>query len=425
MTMTPWGDASELRGRRLRPGPGANPAAVTSNQRERMCAAMVASVAEHGYDGTRVADVVKLSGVSRSAFYKHFEDKLDCFLATLDATAALAYEQLARTSDESLPWDERLRAMADALLDLLLEQPAAARLCLVEIYAAGPTALARLDAAVLQAENALAEAFDASPERRGMPRDVVRAIVGGVLKTVHTRLRHNQEAELIHELPQLIDWGLSYDAPPTQLRRPRRRPDRGPVPLPDDTIARERLVTATTETIAKQGYSDAAIIEIASHASASLSTFYGLFENKEEAMLTALDRQREQALVAFRSAHGDVAEWPLALRAGIDALFAFLAAEPEATHLAFVDALSAGPDAREAGDLTIRAIQELLETGREAAPEQPPVVAEAVANALYALVSGQVRQERTERLRELAPTATFVQLAPYLGAAEACAAANA
>ena len=169
MTTTPWGDATQLRARRLRPGPGADPAAVTHNQRERMYAATVAAMAENGYEGTRVADVVKLSGVSRSAFYKHFEDKLDCFLATLDATAALAYEQLARAYDPELPWEQRLRVVADALLDLLLEQRAAAKLCLVEVYAAGPRAVQRLDGATARVEELVLEAFAQSPERAGMP----------------------------------------------------------------------------------------------------------------------------------------------------------------------------------------------------------------------------------------------------------------
>src|SRR6478736_5330310 len=118
MTMTPWGDASELRARRLRPVPSADPAAVTRNQRERMYAALVATVGQNGFEGTRVSDIVKLSGVSRSAFYKHFDDRLDCFLATLDATAALAYQQLAKAYDDALPWEDRLRVVADALLDL-------------------------------------------------------------------------------------------------------------------------------------------------------------------------------------------------------------------------------------------------------------------------------------------------------------------
>jgi AcrR family transcriptional regulator len=389
-----------------------------------MYAAMVAAVAENGYEGTRVSDVVKLSGVSRSAFYKHFEDKLDCFLATLDATTALAYEQLAEAYDLELPWEERLRVVADALLDLVLEQQAAARLCLVEVYAAGPEAVKRLDRAVLAAEDALATAFSESPERKGMPRDIVRAIVGGILKTVHTRLRRGEEAELIQELPQLIDWGLSYQAPPERLRRPRRRAERGAAPRPDPAVARERLVTAITETIAEHGYPDTTIIEIAERASASLSTFYGSFENKEEALLAALDREREQSLIAFRAAYEAAPDWPLAVRAGTDALFGFLAAEPAAASIAIINAFTAGPDALEAGDQTIRAIQVYLEPGLELAPDSSGLVTEAVSNAVYALIYGHVREGRAERLRELTPTATYVQLAPFIGATAACATAN-
>lgn len=426
MTSTPWGDATQLRARRLRPGPGADPATVTRNQRERMHAAMVAAVAENSYEATRVADVVKLSGVSRSAFYNHFEDKLDCFLATLDEITALAYRRLAEAYDVTLPWEERLRGVADAFLDLVIEQPAAARLCLVEIYAAGPQAVQRLDGAVFAAEGALADAFEESPDRGGMPRDVIRAIVGGILKTIHTRLRRGEQIELIHELPQLVDWAFGYRPPTTKLRRPRRRPDRGAAPSPDDPAgARERLVSAITETIAERGYPDTTIIEIAERASASLSTFYGNFENKEAALLGALNRERELALIAFRSAYEAEPDWPSATRAGLDALFGFLAADPAGASVAVVDIFTAGPEALEAGDEAIKAFQSFVEPGLELAPDQPALTAEAVGNAIYALVYGQVRQGRIERLRELTPTATYVQLAPFVGATAASAAANA
>jgi AcrR family transcriptional regulator len=425
MTTTPWGDATQLRARRLRPGPGANPAAVTRNQRERMYAAMVAGVAENGYEATRVADVVKLSGVSRSAFYKHFDDKLDCFLATLDEIADLAQAELAKHYDPELPWEERLRVVTDAFLDLVLEQPAAARLCIVEVYAAGQEAVARLDRAVAAAETAVARAFAESGERDGMPRDVVRAIVGGIRKTVHSRVRRGEESELIEQLPQLIDWGLSYDPPPESLRRPRRGPDRGAAPQPDHVVPRERLVTAITDTIAERGYPDTTIIEIAEQASASLSTFYGNFDNKEEALLAALEREREQSLATASDAYDAAPDWPHAVLAGIDALFAFFAAEPAAASIAIVDAFTAGPGGVEGGDQTIWAFHVFLQPGLELVPDATPLVSEAIGNAVYSLVYGQIRKDRVERMRELTPTAVFVALAPFIGAERACAVANA
>ena len=68
MARTPWGDAAQLRDKRLPPGRGTPRAEAERNQRERLFAAMVATVAEKGYEATTVANLVKLSGVSRSAF---------------------------------------------------------------------------------------------------------------------------------------------------------------------------------------------------------------------------------------------------------------------------------------------------------------------------------------------------------------------
>jgi AcrR family transcriptional regulator len=190
-------------------------------------------------------------------------------------------------------------------------------------------------------------------------------------------------------------------------------------------VARERLVTAVTETVAERGYPDTTIAEIAERASASLSTFYGNFENKEEALLAALDREREQSLAAAGAAYEAAPDWPRAIYAGIDALFGFFAAEPAAASVAIVDAFTAGEEGLEGGDETIWAFHVFLQPGHELAPDTTPLVSEAVCNAVYSLVYGQVHAGRVERMRELTPTATFVTLAPFTGAARACVVANA
>src|ERR1700753_2227793 len=95
MVETPWGDSAKLRDRKLRPGRGTPREEAERNQRERLFAAMVATVAEKAYDATTVADLVKLSGVSRSAFYRHFDDKQACFLAAIEAMVEPALATLA------------------------------------------------------------------------------------------------------------------------------------------------------------------------------------------------------------------------------------------------------------------------------------------------------------------------------------------
>ncbi len=423
MTRTPWGNADELRLRRLPPGPGTSREEVTTNQRERLMAAMVAAVEEHGYEATRVADLVALSGVSRSTFYGHFKNKAACLLATFDAIAAAAGERIAAAYGDAGPGEDRLRAAFDAFLELVTDQPAAARLCLVEAYAAGPAGLARIERVTAAVDRAVAGAFDESPERAGMPRDMVRAIVGGIVKAVHTRLRRREEGELERLLPELLDWALSYRTPPQPLRRPRRRPDRGAAARPVAVEPADRLVAAITATVADRGYPSTTIAEIADRASASLSTFYAQFPGKQEAFLAALERASRDTIAVAAAAYQQTPDWPQAARDGLDALFGFLAAEPAVASLG-VEAYAAGPRALEHGDATIQAFHRFLEPGydRLAQPGEP--ISEAIGGAVLTLTHGHVRQHRAERMRDLTPLATYLTLAPFVGATAACAVAN-
>ena len=84
MTRTPWGDSDTLSSRKLPPGTGTPREQVVRSQRERLFGAMVAVSSERGYAATTVADLIALSGVSRSAFYEHFANKDECFVATLE-----------------------------------------------------------------------------------------------------------------------------------------------------------------------------------------------------------------------------------------------------------------------------------------------------------------------------------------------------
>jgi hypothetical protein len=72
MVRTPWGSADQLRDKRMPPGRGNTPEATLRSQRERLFGAMVAVSSERGYEATKIADVVKMAGVSRAAFYEHF-----------------------------------------------------------------------------------------------------------------------------------------------------------------------------------------------------------------------------------------------------------------------------------------------------------------------------------------------------------------
>ncbi len=60
MVTTPWGNAGTLRDRKLQPGRRLPAEEVARNQQERLFAALVAVVAEKGYEATRVEDLLEL-----------------------------------------------------------------------------------------------------------------------------------------------------------------------------------------------------------------------------------------------------------------------------------------------------------------------------------------------------------------------------
>src|SRR3954471_17834875 len=54
---------------------------VAATQRDRLDDGLVRTVAEHGYANASVSDICRASGVTRPAFYEHFESKQGAFLA--------------------------------------------------------------------------------------------------------------------------------------------------------------------------------------------------------------------------------------------------------------------------------------------------------------------------------------------------------
>src|SRR5207342_2983118 len=89
------------------PGGGTPPEEVARNQRERLFGAVVAVASQEGYEAMTVADVLELSGVSRSAFYKHFASKSECLTAAASELLEPALRALRPAGAEGEPCDPR------------------------------------------------------------------------------------------------------------------------------------------------------------------------------------------------------------------------------------------------------------------------------------------------------------------------------
>lgn len=388
---------------------------MTRNQRERLMGATVAVVAEHGYESTRVADILKVAGVSRSAFYKHFANKHECFLATLDAMLEATTPVLARVYEQSGgSWETRLRAVFLRIVDLIVAQPAAARMWFIEIHAAGPDAVERVERLGDQLERLVTEAIAETPERRDMPPYLVRAILGGLRQIAYTRLRHGRQEELYELAPDLISWALAYRSPPRPLTdpgpRPKLRPPATTLPEP-----RDRIVAAVTELVAEKGYPALTTTEIAQRAAISLRTLYAHYETKGDVFLAAIEEGERRLAEAVLPAYRAAPDWPHAVKDGLYAFFAFLASDTATARLGGLDIYAAGPRALDRHETANQRFQALLARGYQEHPETSPVVSEAIGCSISALLFQHLRRVGAERIYEAAPTAVFLALAPFVG----------
>jgi AcrR family transcriptional regulator len=425
MTVTPWGRSERLRSRQLAPGPRRDRESVERNQRDRLFAATVAVVAERGYEAMTVADVVELAGVSRSAFYRQFANKCECFLATLDALLEMATPSVLDVYERtSGPWDRRLGATLDALGATVVAQPAAARVAWVEIYAAGPAAVERIERLDARVERVVHRALRESSEHAGTPPAVVHAVIGGLHRLIHSRLRENREAELPELMPQLLDWMLTYKAPPRELQASASPPNLV-AQRPPAEDRRRRILYALTDLVAEQGYPAVTITQIADRAAVSLTTFYDHFEGKEEAFLATLADAQERLLETALPAYLASDDWADGLTAAGQAFFGFMATDPMTAHLGGVDVWATGAAGFRIRTRGLASFTAMLQDGYRHYPDAPPIAAEAIGATIDALLFDQLRHRGAEAVYDVMPTAGFIALAPFLGAERASELANA
>lgn len=416
---TPWGDANELRERRLYPGAGTPPEEVARNQRERLFAAVVALAAQKGYEAFTVADVLALSGVSRSAFYVHFVNKAECLTAAAAELIELALAALAPTDDMGRRREPR--EIFEGFIASVGSQPAAARVCFLELHAAGKEAEALADRAFETIAETVAELANEDGQR--MDPELSRALVAGLRKLIHTRLARGEEAELEGLAAGLWEWMTTIVVPPAQLVVQRRQ---RPIPGPrfEGYTPGERIARAVAAVVAEKGFCEMTTDDIAARAAISLSTFYAHFSDKRDAMLGALEMSGAQimalAVPAARRARG----WQEGVRALYEAICAYFAAEPEMARMATVGVYGAGTQALARRDKVIDSLAGMLTPAYEENPDVPPVCSEAIGATVYGLMREQVRAEGPEALRSIVPLATYITLVGFVGPHSALAVAN-
>ncbi|MDQ2629923.1 MAG: TetR/AcrR family transcriptional regulator [Actinomycetota bacterium] len=179
---------------------------IRAIQRERLIVAMLNAVADLGYLGTNVQDVIDRAGVSRPTFYEHFSNKEDCFLAAFDTTAARLRKKVdAAARKGGDVWRDRIRYALEALLRFASREPDTARTIVVEARAASATAVRRRVELMDHFANCLQiQARELLPENRLQADLTASGIVGGVESLLYSRLCKQEYEQLESLLPSLM-----------------------------------------------------------------------------------------------------------------------------------------------------------------------------------------------------------------------------
>lgn len=178
---------------------------VESNQRQRILRAVVEVASGTGYGGLTVRDVIERAGVSRRTFYEHFENKEQAFLAAYDLVVSRLAVEVQASSTRGQSWSEKIGLGLATFLDRLAGDPALAHLCVVEVLAAGPPALAGRAAAMDAFRVFLEPGVQDAPEGLPVPALAAETVIGGAYEVVYSLVLEGRTAELPILLPDLLE----------------------------------------------------------------------------------------------------------------------------------------------------------------------------------------------------------------------------
>jgi len=200
----------------------------------------------------------------------------------------------------------------------------------------------------------------------------------------------------------------------------------GPEPVSRDAATadqRRRILEATAELIAAQGYQETTMEQIVRRAKVGYATFYKHFADKEAAFLALLDAAIERTTDRVEGAYKrEEGPWTDRVGAALGALFEDIAAHPAAARAVLVEALTAGPEAAAKHEAALKRLAPLLRPGRELNPRQaqlPESLEETLSGGVAWVLGQRLIGGEAAKLRGLLPETLEFILRPYVGEDEA------
>jgi AcrR family transcriptional regulator len=170
------------------------------NQRQRIIDAMIDCCAEKTYAATTITDIVAAARISRTTFYKQFEDKRECF----DSAVAHCIELLQRVAADAHvagdPPPDAARMAATAVLGAMAARPGLAQLLTGDAVAVDPMVVERYRAVTIPALEGLWAEADGGAEPHLDPR----LAFGQAQVLVLNQIANGRAGRLPDLLPEIV-----------------------------------------------------------------------------------------------------------------------------------------------------------------------------------------------------------------------------
>lgn len=201
---------------------------------------------------------------------------------------------------------------------------------------------------------------------------------------------------------------------------------RGPHALPQEEVIahqRQRLIEAVAVALVEVGYAELTVRDLIDRAGVSRRTFYQLFDDKLDCVLTAHDAALERLRKEIEDACSAQLTWPDGAAAAVAAALEFVVRFPCETRLVLLAGHTVSePKLMGAALEAHEQFASVLRTGRTrcTGPHAPGQQTEAaVIGSISAIVGARLCTNQIDGLQKLAPELVQIILAPYLGYEEA------
>ena len=348
---------------------------IAGHHRRRLYEATIALLGEQGYGATTVQELASQAGVSTKDFYDLFAGKQQLVLAACDAVIQDACAPLRARPVAEGDLRAALAAVLSAVVDVVVAEPAAARLAVVDIVAVGPQGIARRRSLSTGLHDLLRRAATVE----GVPvlsEAALTVLAGGTLHVLDGHLRAGKLRPLRSAAQELAAWGALYETeqaagaagPRPVVGGDRRHPSSARCPAGATACRRDSCAATSARGSSKpscrsrpnSGFEATSVKDLIAAAGLSPQAFYDNFASKEEAWAAAFEESFSQLYLAAWRAASPQDDRATQVGATVAACLHYLASEPGAGAAAARRRAVGGPAGAPAIDEALRGFEHLI-----------------------------------------------------------------